>query len=165
MSKRLSSRIVLFAGLLAAPAITHPEQQNTSQVSYDQDPRLLRLKSFLQKRNSPITHLSADFIAAADRHHLDWRLLPAIATLESGGGKRYKNNNIFGWDACETRFPSVREGIHHVANRLENSRLYKDKDLDGILGTYNPYDFYPGRIKRLMRQLGPAEPVFDSINN
>jgi hypothetical protein len=158
LRKRLSSVLVLFAGLLAAPAITHPEQHNTAAVSYQNDVRLERLKLFLQKRNSPIENLAADFVAASDRYNLDWRLLPAIAVLESGAGERYMNNNIFGWDSCKVHFASVRTGIHHVASRLANSKLYKDKDLDGILRTYNPYESYPGRIKRIMRSLGPDDP-------
>ena len=135
-----------------------PEQHNTAAVSYQNDARLESLKLFLQKRNSPIENLAADFVAASDRYNLDWRLLPAIAVLESGAGERYMNNNIFGWDSCKVHFVSVRTGIHHVASRLANSKLYKDKDLDGILRTYNPYESYPGRIKRIMRSLGPDDP-------
>jgi hypothetical protein len=138
----------------------HPEQHVTSTLSYHKDPRYIRLKSYLKKRKSPLEGLTADFISAADRNKLDWRLLPAIATLESSAGKRYQNNNVFGWDSCRVRFPSVRDGIHHVAGRLATSDLYRDKDLDGILKTYNPYASYPGRIKRIMRTLGPALPDF-----
>jgi hypothetical protein len=165
LRKRLSSGLVLIAGLLATPAITHPEQHNTAAVSYQGDARLTRLKLFLQKRQSPIENLAEDFVAASDRHNLDWRLLPAIAVLESGAGQRYMNNNIFGWDSCKVRFPSIRTGIHHVASRLANSKLYKDKDLDGILHTYNPYESYPGRIKRIMRSLGPADPQYVTTLN
>jgi hypothetical protein len=165
LRKRLSAGFVLFAGLLAAPAITHTEQHNTVAVSYQNDVRYERLKLFLQKRKSPIENLAGDFVAASDRHNLDWRLLPAIAVLESGAGQRYMNNNIFGWDSCQVSFPSVRSGIHYVASRLANSKLYKDKDLDGILRTYNPYESYPGRIKRIMRSLGPADSQFVTTLN
>jgi hypothetical protein len=149
---------VLIASLLATPRLMHPGQHLTRQLSYESDPRYVVLKTYLSSRNSPLEPLTADFIAAADRNSLDWRLLPAIATLESGAGKRYRNNNVFGWDSCRVRFPSVRNGIHHVADRLANSRLYRDKDVDGILRTYNPYASYPGRIKNIMRTLGPAVP-------
>jgi len=165
LRRRLSSSVLLFAGLLATPAMTHPEQHNTSKLSYEVDSRFLRLKSYLNKRNSPIENLTADFIAAADRHELDWRLLPAIAVIESSAGVRYMNNNIFGWNSCRTRFPTVREGIHHVASRFANSRLYRDKDVDGILRTYNPYESYPGRIKRVMGTLGPANPEITATRN
>jgi hypothetical protein len=61
-----------------------------------------------------------------------------------------------GWDNCRQRFPSVRSGIHHVATRLANSKLYKDKDLEGVLRTYNPIPGYPERVQVVMNTLGPA---------
>jgi len=165
VKKTLTNGLILLAGLLVMPAATHPEQHVTAKVSYEDDPRLLRLKSFLSRRNCPIEPLAADFIAAADRYNLDWRLLPAIAIMESGGGKRYLNNNIFGWDSCNVRFPSVRSGIHHVASRLATSVLYRDKSLDQVLRTYNPYDSYVRRVKSIMRALGPADPDIVMIRN
>lgn len=151
----MSRNLLLFASLLATPAMTHPEQHVTSTLSYNKDPRFLRLKAYFSKRESPVEDLTADFIAAADRHSLDWRLLPAISVAESSGGKRYKNNNIFGWASCEVRFPSVREGIHIVAERLSESDLYRDKSTDEILRTYNPSSVYPRRIRRIMKAMGP----------
>lgn len=165
MKKRLTSGFVLLASFLASQNTLHPHQHITSTLSYIKDPRYVRLKQFLRKRKSPLESLTADFIAAADRNQLDWRLLPAIATLESSAGKRYMNNNVFGWDSCKVRFPSVRNGIHHVAERLSESDLYRDKDLDEILRTYNPYEPYPGRIKRIMQTLGPETPDQSSIPN
>src|SRR3712207_7458386 len=44
----------------------------------EQDPRLVRLKQFFQKNQCPAAQYAADFIHAADRHSLDWRLLPSI---------------------------------------------------------------------------------------
>lgn len=154
--KTLFRSVALCLGVFLTPAMMHPEQHDISKLTYYDDPRYLRLKQYLEERGSPAAQWAADFIAAADRYGLDWRLLPAIAVIESGGGKRYINNNIFGWDSCRVRFPTVRDGIHQVAYRLATSRLYRDKDLDGILRTYNPYPFYPRRIKYVMRRLGPA---------
>jgi len=48
----------------------------------------------------------------------------------------------------------VEAGILAVADRLGNSKLYKDKDLDEILATYNPVPNYPQRVKAVMRALG-----------
>ena len=156
-SANLTNGLVMFAGLVLMPAPTHPEQHVTCKVNYDNDARLLRLKAFWKKNNCPIEGLTADFLAAADRNRLDWRLLPAISMIESSGGKRYRNNNIFGWDSCNVRFPTVRDGIHQVASRLASSKLYKDKNLDEILRTYNAYDSYSGKVKSVMRALGPAD--------
>ena len=70
------------------------------------DPRTVRLKKFLTKLHCPVAYLSEEFVRAADDNHLDWRLLPSIAIIESGGGKAYirEKNNIFGWGGGEIYF-------------------------------------------------------------
>lgn len=51
------------------------------------DPRYLALERFLAANNSPMINHVATFLSAADRYHLDWRLLPAISGAESGFGR------------------------------------------------------------------------------
>ncbi len=123
-----------------------------------EDSRLARLQSYLEVNDCPLNKLAADFIEAADREDLDWRLLPSIAMIESSGGKFYTNNNVFGWDSCRERFPSVKAGIHIVADRLANWTIYKDKDLDTVLRTYNPERRdYPRKVKAVMEMIGSTE--------
>ncbi|MCS6951522.1 MAG: hypothetical protein RMK57_03225 [Bryobacterales bacterium] len=143
---------MVVAGLLAGYSPTSPGQQFRPPL-YENDPRLLILREFFEERESPIGHLAKEFLLAADRHDLDWRLLPAIAVVESGGGKQYRHNNLFGWDNGEGQFGSLKEGIHHVAERLATSNLYRDKDLDELLRTYNPYVNYPLRVKYVMTRI------------
>jgi hypothetical protein len=154
----VSKGLVMVAGLLSVTGTPDTDQQ-IAEIPYikQQDPRLKRLVNFLERHKAPASRYAADFLIAADTNNLDWRLLPSISILESGGGKKYKNNNIFGWANCERRFPSVQYGIHLVATRLANSRLYRDKDLDEVLATYNPHEDYALRVKYVMRLLGPAD--------
>jgi hypothetical protein len=107
-----------------------------------------------QRHRAPVDRLAEEFLAAADAHRLDWRLLPSIAMVESGGGKAYINNNIMGWDSGKVRFASVRTGIHTVASRLANSPLYRGKSLDQMIRTYNPVPGYTNRIYHFMALLG-----------
>jgi hypothetical protein len=153
----VSKQFVVFAGLLAAPVVTAVPQGPSASQAPRQDPRLPRLKKFFAFYDCPIRDMAPEFLAAADDNDLDWRLLPSISLIESGGGKDFRNNNIFGWDSCKQRFPSVRASIHIVASRLANSRLYKDKDVDGILSTYNPAQEYGRKVKSVMRKLGSAD--------
>lgn len=151
--KRFALRAaVLLGGLLATFSPISPGQQ-FRPPRYGEDPRLLVLKDFFEDRQSPIGHLAKDFLLAADHHDLDWRLLPAIAVIESGGGKQYRNNNLFGWDSGEQEFPTLSAGIHMVAERLAKSNLYRNKDLDEMLETYNPVASYPARVKRVMTRI------------
>ena len=81
-------------------------------------------------------------------------MLPSLSFIESSGGKYLRNNNVFGWNSCRTRFPSVRAGIGIVASELGRSNIYKDKPLDQVLRTYNPYPNYGKRVKAVMRTIG-----------
>jgi hypothetical protein len=162
LKKLVSKGLVMMAGLLAAPGSSDVDQQVT-EVAYSQEPgrdiREARIAEFMEERDAPASQYAEDFVLAADQNNLDWRLLPSIAMLESGGGKNCRNNNIFGWQNCERRFPSVQDGIHLVARSLANSRLYRDKSLDELLSTYNPIQDYRARVKAVMRMLGPEDPV------
>jgi hypothetical protein len=99
--------------------------------------------------------LAEDFLIAADRHGVDWRLLPAIAMVESSGGKYHPANNIFGWNNGNYRFESIPASIYYLAFRLSSMEYYRQKDLDGVLWTYNPIPGYSGKIKNAMRQIDP----------
>lgn len=155
--KSVSTRIVVFAGLLALPA---GDGAPTAAPAPDLDPRLVRLKQYLIDRDCPLEKYATDLIEAADANDLDWRLLPSISVIESGGGKEYINNNVFGWDSCKQKFPTIRAGIHTVASRLANSHLYRGKDLEQKLRTYNPVvETYPAMVKAVMRSIAPAPAV------
>lgn len=145
---------LLFAGLLAAPVTASLQQYRTSPEVKQNDPRLGRLEKFFADRDCPLRTAAKDFLIAADQNHLDWRLLPSISFIESSGGKDYRNNNVFGWDSCKEKFPSVRAGIHYVAAQLGKSKRYKGKDLDSKLQTYNPVPEYCQRVKAVMRTIG-----------
>ena len=151
--KNVSQGLLMFAGLLASPAPTKLEQAQPAS-SKPIDSRIVRLRRFLQERDCPISRFAPDFIAAADRFALDWRLLPSISYVESGGGKEYRGNNIFGWGNGLRAFPSIGAGIRVVASRLAKSNLYRHKSLDEVLRTYNPDLAYGARVKAVMIRLG-----------
>ena len=149
--------ILLIAGLAAAPVAVSTLQGRDAKVPDPVDPRLVRLEQYFAQRDCPLQNAARDFLAAADKNALDWRLLPSISMIESSGGKDYRNNNVFGWDSCNESFSSVREGIHFVATRLAQSDLYKGKSLDAKLKTYNPSPDYQHKVKAVMAALGPSD--------
>lgn len=125
------------------------------------DYRIIRLQQFLKQKDCPVEGLASDFVQAADRHQLDWRLLPSISYVESTGGKFHRNNNIFGWANGKASFPTIRHGIHLVANRLAEGRHYRNKSMDQILATYNPRPSYRIRVRQIMKEISPDEAVLD----
>lgn len=157
MTKAISRGLVLVAGLLATHGVADPGSLPTGLNSSQTDPRTIRIKQYFLERDCPAHVYAADFVQAAEQNELDWRLLPSISMVESTGGKLAPNNNMFGWDNCDERFSSNREGIYRVASRLKRSPFYRGKQIDGILKTYNPRKEYAGAVKAVMSQLGPAE--------
>jgi hypothetical protein len=156
MRKLLSNGFVAFA-VFTLPAPVSQELDRTPAAEVRMDPRLERLESFFGDRNCPALVVAETFLQAADLHGLDWRLLPSISFIESTGGKAARNNNLFGWDNGRTEFPSFQAAIHTVANSLANSRLYRNKNLDELLETYNPDAEYAHKVKSVMAWISPSE--------
>jgi len=153
----LSSGLV-FAGLVSVPYAVSPHQTFREPVpDVRHDPRLRLLRDFFSRFECPAAKYSEHFIGAADDYDLDWRLLPSISYVESTGGKWARNNNFFGWDSGRAEFTSPTAGIYAVGYRLSKSNLYRGKDLDRVLSTYNPNVKYGRLVKSVMRQISPAE--------
>ena len=168
---QFSKQFMVMAGLLAipftlklekpafakapptTPAIT-PEP-TPSVLETTADPRTTKLKNFFCRLQCPIIELAEDFVHAADENRLDWRLLPSISVVESGGGKNFRNNNILGWSNGMDSFPTVRSGIHEVAFKLGRSRLYRNRDSRGKLFIYNPDETYVQVVMKVMDQISP----------
>lgn len=159
-----SKQMMVAVGLLALPITIRLEKvaeaQPVKPVKPVQpvtgDPRAVRLKKFLGHLHCPVALLADEFVNAADDNHLDWRLLPSISVVESGGGKAYRNNNIFGWNNGLQLFPTIRSGIHEVAYKLGKSALYRNRDVVGKLRLYNPDSAYAERVLAVMHRISPV---------
>lgn len=127
------------------------------------DPRAIRLRSFFAKLHCPVQNLSEDFVQAADVNQLDWRLLPSISIIESGGGKAYRNNNLFGWNNGDDAFPTLRAGLDLVAYKLGKSPLYRNRDVMGKLRIYNPDATYPGKVITVMNRISPTPKMPEAL--
>lgn len=141
------------ASLLTAPLTARLDSASVAKQTLIAS-RSMKLKEFFSRNRCPLASDAREFIVAADQNNLDWRLLPSIAFVESGAGKRYRNNNVLGWASCHKAFSSVRAGIHTVAARLAASPLYRHKNTDQILFTYNPSPEYSQKVKAIMRTIG-----------
>lgn len=151
------SRLVFGAVLAACTVGVVPAETAASQC--DEDKRCQAMEGFFRRYNGSLVNLSGSFLRAAGQNGLDWRLLPALAIVETGGGKIGGRNNIFGWNSGRTRFPSVDAGISHVAGRLANSPVYAGRTARGILAKYNPArSKYVAKVVAYMQELSP-EPV------
>src|SRR5664279_3698224 len=154
---RMMTNGMFVMGLVTAPVVLSPRQAPAPAPDYRTDPRLETLRTFFRNGDCPAAEFAAAFLEAADYNELDWRLLPSLSYVESTGGKSARNNNIFGWDSGRAHFPSPIASIHAVGYRLAHSILYKDKELDKLLATYNPNLEYVRKVKSVMRRIAPTE--------
>lgn len=87
------------------------------------------LQKYLAKFNSPMENHAQDFIDAAKLYNLDWKMLPAIAGVESTFGKQIPGGyNAYGWGVYGTNviyFDSWTDGIYTVAKGLREGYLNK----------------------------------------
>jgi hypothetical protein len=120
------------------------------------DRRTVRLAKFFCRLRCPVSDLAQEFVTAADENRLDWRLLPSISVIESGGGKAFRNNNILGWSNGGQVFPSIGSGIRTVAYKLGRSPLYRNRDSFGKLLVYNPNPEYAVKVEDVMKQISPV---------
>lgn len=146
--KLISSGFLLAAGLATCAAAPNP-----TRWAADDRPEVL--EKFFAKYRSPLAAHATAFVAAADRYGLDWRLMPSLVILESGG-RNLRNNNVFGWGNGYSRFPSVRDSVWTVAEILANRDPYRGKTLQGKMKAYNPRRRdYCNRVMRVMATISP----------
>ena len=107
----------------------------------------------------PLAGTGKKFVAEADEHEIDWRLLAAISVQESTGGKRMPagTHNAFGWNSGRYKFKSFDEAIAYISDKFENGKYYRGKDTIGILKTYNPPSVnknYSSQVLGIMIKIG-----------
>ena len=74
------------------------------------DERIVLLRDFLSTHNSPMVGVAGHFVSEADRLEMDWKLVAAIAGVESTFGKHIPTNsyNAWGWGV----FTGTNDGVH-----------------------------------------------------
>ena len=158
MKRLLPPGCMIFAGILGIAAASLQADQDMTKHRRKFDLREAVLRKFLKERQCPVHDYAGVFIAEADANGLDWRLLPSLAMVESGGGKHAPGNNLFGWG--KSRFASIGDAIHHVASVLSSGKPYRGKDLDAKLATYNSVRTdYKAMVTQIMREISPTPQV------
>ena len=94
------------------------------------DLRVKILKGYLEKYDSPLAPFARDFVDQAYKYDLDWKLVAAIAGVESTYGKAIPafSNNAWGWGVYGTnviRFSTWDHGIATVSQGLRERYIDK----------------------------------------
>jgi hypothetical protein len=156
MKRFLQSGLVITAGILGLAAVSDSAGQDVPVSRKKFDLREAVLRRFFKDNQCPAEEFAGIFVAEADAHGLDWRLLPSLAFVESGAGKHYMYNNMFGWANGTVHFGSVSEAIHMVAIGLAEARPYRNKDIGGKLRAYNGNLGYEALVSGVMRRIAPS---------
>lgn len=126
--------LVLFQnqpGRVSAAKIQASEEISSRKM--DQEAEILA--DYLEYRGSPLKYHAQDFVDAANEYNLDWKMLPAIAGVESTFGKFTPGGyNAWGWGVYGTNaiyFKSWKEAIFTISKGLRED--YFDR------GLTNPY--------------------------
>ena len=122
-------------------------------ASLNEDSRAVKLADFFKEHHCPQPYLISEYLRAADKYRIDYRLLPAVSVRESTCGMHARWNNRWGWDSARTGFESLARGIEFIARQLAQGRPYRGKSLDQKLHTYNPNPYYAKEVLQLMRDI------------
>lgn len=91
------------------------------------DGKAIILRDYFAKYDSPLQDYTQDFIDAADTYQVDWKLVPAIAGVESTFGKNTPGGyNGWGWGVYANQalyFKSWRDGIFTVTKGLKENYI------------------------------------------
>lgn len=92
------------------------------------DSRVEKLRSFLLSYDSPLAGEASTFISEAEKHNLDWKLVAAIAGVESTFGRQIPGGsyNAWGWGIPTgapdgIHFKDWSDGIAQVSEGLEKN--------------------------------------------
>lgn len=128
--------LALIISLLLVPSVNGQGVQDGQKTQIVEakkiDDRALILQNYLAKYNSPLQTHAQDFIDAADHYGIDWKLVPAIAGVESTFGKHIPGGfNGWGWGVYGNQaifFNSWRHGIFTVSQGLKERYVAKGLD-------------------------------------
>jgi len=122
------------------------------------DKKATILAQYLARFNSPLQYHAQDFIDAAETYQLDWKMVPAIAGVESTFGKFIPGGyNAWGWGVYGTQaiyFDSWRDGIFTIAKGLREGYLNKGlTDPYSINRVYAASPHWGGKVSFFMQDL------------
>lgn len=147
----------------SATILTDANVQNQVSVLSEADLReraeiAAKIDQYYADHNMPLAGYGAKMVEVAYENDLDPYLIPALSVRESTGGKfacKTHANNPFGWASCKVGFDTMDSAIEKIGQHLggnhpKTSSYYKDKDVKGILQTYNPPSVVPGYANQVM---------------
>ena len=111
--------------VVPAEVFMSAEQLKEKDLNYQ---RAKKIETYLRvnRNNAPLADYADKFVEVANKYGLDYRLLPAISVIESGGGKSlFRAYNAWGYGKYS--FNSFEEGIEIVGKGLKEGYIDKGR--------------------------------------
>jgi len=146
------------------------EEDEKAKLEVELDPirqaKADAIDNYFAKRKAPLEGMGMKMVLEAEKNDLDWRLIPAISIVESGGGvhacKKVKNS-FLGWGSCKINFKSPEKAIEIVAwnlggNNPNTDQYYADKTTEQILKRYNSViSIYTKKVLKIMEAINEKD--------
>jgi hypothetical protein len=161
--------LILFAAIILTPQQAYAQDKATVSSSDLQipnvkqtglDSRVKILTSYLNQYDSPLAPYAADFVAAADKYNLDWKLVAAISGVESTFGKEIPNDsyNAWGWGVYGDNviyFKSWTDGIDTVSQGLRERYMnqWGGQDIYQIGAVYAASPAWAGHVELYLNKI------------
>ncbi|TSC86006.1 MAG: Uncharacterized protein G01um10147_1010 [Microgenomates group bacterium Gr01-1014_7] len=133
------------------------------------DPEAQILSNYLTRFDSPLQYHAQDFVDAARVYGLDWKMLPAIAGVESTFGKFIPGGyNAWGWGVYGDQaiyFGSWREAMFTIAKGLREN--YLDRGLTEPYAMNRAYATSPhwgGKVTYFMNDMEKFAQKYEAEN-
>lgn len=174
MNKKLL--IFIFSTLIFLPSFQKPVEENVVAksdvreeiISKKLENRAQILSAYLASYDSPLKYHAQDFVDAAKKYDLDWKMLPAIAGVESTFGRFIPGGyNAYGWGVYGNQaiyFKSWKEGIFTVAKGLRENYLNKGlTEVYSINRVYATSPRWAGNVTYFMRDLEKFAQKYEQV--
>lgn len=137
--------------LNSTPAFLLSDTQTSNQIDgqilgvHVADERPYLIANILKNRTlEPYSHY---MVEVADKYGIDYRLIPAIAMKESGGGNKARSGsfNAWGFENGRTNFDSWEQAIDIVGKTLKERYIARGLNTpEEIMPIYAPPQLYTG---------------------
>lgn len=138
------------------------------------DNRVKALRRFFEKYNSPLLDNAETFVITADKHGVDYKILPAISCAESTCGKFLPtgSHNPFGWGVRDAYnyigFDSYDEAITEIGKGMDEIYFKKGRtEISTIAPVYNPVtpDHWTRNVSWFANQIAEIEEELNLEDN
>jgi len=135
-----------------------------SDSSHVSDRRVQALENVFKKYNSPLVGEAKHYVYYADKYNIDWKLLPAIAGLESTFAHAHieGSHNAYGWGGGRIYYVSWEQGIDRISKAL--SERYYARGADTVYKIGPIYAESPTWAPRVTGFVNQIEAEYTKLN-